>query len=105
MTTLQRFRAAMIEGRELNFRRFVWGQKPSPTVKRRVMKARSRDVIISSERDPVRGSHLDWPKASEVVEHAPGVFFVLNGYTDNRNGEETYVALDVMVYDFSEPQP
>lgn len=105
MTTLQRFRAAMIPGRELVFYRFVWGKKPSPAVKRRVMQARSRDVIISGERDPVRGSHLEWPKASEVVEHAPGVFFVLNGYTDNRNGEETYVPLDVMVYDFTRTQP
>ena len=105
MTTLQRFRAAMVEGRELRFYRFVWGRKPSPAVKRRVMKVRSRDVIISSERDPARGSHLEWPKAGEVVEHAPNVFFILNGYTDNRNGEDIYVPLDVMAYDFSEPTP
>lgn len=98
LTPLQSFKAYAVAGAELWFHRFLWGRKPTPPVKRRVMAKRSHDVIISSERNE-KGSHLQFPLARKIVEHRPGVFWILN---DDEGDGRPYTAFDVMVYDFNE---
>jgi hypothetical protein len=92
MTTLQRFKAAFVEGREFRFRNFHWGQKPKNILTRRVVRVQATQVQLTSWQDGKQEqvSYLRWPKASEVVEHKENVFFVLND-----------IMGDVLVYDFS----
>ena len=92
MTTLQKFKAAFVEGREFRFHSFYWGQKPKNILTRRVVKVQTTQVQLTPWQDgkPGRVSHLRWPKASEVVEHKENVFFVLND-----------IMGDVLVYYFS----
>lgn len=96
-TTLQAFKEAFevfrVRGYRVRFHSFHWGQKPTrPTVYRSVKEVNTVSAVLSSAyAKDERGSWLYWPKASELVEHAPGVFWVLND-----------VMGDVLVYDFAE---
>lgn len=94
-TSLQAFKEAFevfrTRGYRVRFHRFHWGQRPAePPIYRSVEKLGATYVVLSSKTDD-KGSWLYWPKACELVEHAPGVFWVLND-----------IMGDVLVYDFAD---